>query len=73
MLKLRKIVEIFASYVTNVFFIFIDYFLKKVRGVFPVRCNGKNATNFFPHLIYLINYKKMIYLLEIKFYLAVFK
>jgi len=24
---------------------------KKVRGVFPVRCNGKNATNFFPNII----------------------
>jgi len=21
---------------------------EKIRGVFPVRCNGKNATNFFP-------------------------
>ena len=24
---------------------------EKIRSVFPVRCNGKNAMNFFPYLI----------------------
>ena len=28
------------------------YIWEKVRGIFSIRCNGKN-TNFFPHLIYM--------------------
>jgi len=26
-----------------------------IRGVFSVKCNGKNAMNFFPYLIYISN------------------
>jgi len=45
---------------------------EKVRGVFPVTSNGKNATNFFPHtfLIYLsfINSSSKNSLIEVEFY-----
>jgi len=38
---------------------------EKVRGVFPVTANGKNATNFFPYLIQYINIQYKLLLLII--------